>query len=118
MLHPVVTRVTGWLQTVQSLYGVDARIFFVIAVASAVPFYSALSLMLRALARKDRGRVLAWAGVCLFSYISPWFYVLFFGRNLPWWVYILIGIFAAWCLYVLARRLRRHHGRSSPRTRT
>lgn len=107
MFRFIIERVQAWGEVSRVKYGVDPWIFFILSVASALPFYLSLFMMLKAFARKNKRRVAAWAGVCLFIFISPWFYVLLFGRNLPWWIALLIALLVGWCLYSLAARLRK-----------
>ena len=110
MRGAIVAWVQGMLVTARVRYGVNPLVWFIIAVASAPPFYLILAWALRALARGDRSRAFALAGACLFLFLSPWYYVLVAGHDLPWWVYGLMAVFAAWCVVSLVRSLRKRPG--------
>ena len=68
-------------------YGVNPVIFLGLIVACAPFFYYSIYRLVRAVAKKEKGRVALWSSVFLAATSLPYLYVLLFGRNLPWYIY-------------------------------
>jgi hypothetical protein len=103
----VVAKVQAWIASTRETYGVDPVVFLVISTVNAPFFYFTIYKMVKAVAKRDTGRLPLWATLFLVSVVVPYVYVLFWGRALPWYIYAAMGLLVAQGVWTLVKKLRR-----------
>jgi hypothetical protein len=106
-MDAILIWISGQMATARLQYGVNPVIFLGLIVACAPFFYYSIYRLVRAVAKKEKGRVALWSSVFLAATSLPYLYVLLFGRNLPWYIY---GVFIALVgqgVYQLVKKIRR-----------
>ena len=92
-------------------YGVDPTIFVGLYLAKSVVYYYALYKVVRAIIRKQWGRLPSLITLAIGVNLIPFVYVYAFGHNLPWWFHALFLCVISYTTVLLGweikRRLRR-----------
>jgi hypothetical protein len=107
MFEFMVAKVQAWIASTRETYGVDPVVFLVISTVNAPFFYFTIYKSVKAVAKRDTGRLPLWATLFLVSVVVPYVYVLFWGRNLPWYIYAAMGLLVAQGVWTLVKKVRR-----------
>ena len=103
--------ILNWIReqmaTARQQYGVNPVIFLGLMAACAPAFYYSIYRLIRAVAKKEKGRIALWSSVFLASTAIPYLYVLLFGRNLPWYIYLILAALVGQGVYQLVKKIRR-----------
>jgi len=105
-IEGLLAKLDGYMKATEAQYAVNPVVFIVLLTACAPFFYFSIYKLIRALAKKDANRIMAWSAVFLCSTILPYLYVLLFGRGMPWWIYLVLGVLIAQGVYSLVGKLR------------
>ena len=106
-----MSSILAWIQdqmtTARLQYDVNPVMFVGLMVACAPFFYYSIYRLVRAVAKKEKGRMALWSSVFLAATSIPYLYVLLFGRNLPWYIYGIFAALIAQGIYQLAGKIRK-----------
>jgi CDP-diglyceride synthetase len=105
-----VDSVLSWINEqaafARAQFGVNPWIFLGLMVACAPFFYYSIYRLVRAVAKKEKGRITLWSSVFLAATATPYLYVLLFGRNLPWYIYLILAALLAQGAYSFVNKVR------------
>ena len=73
-------------------YGVDPWAYFVVDLASALPYAAASSKLVDALAKRDGPRTRQFAFAALAAFVAPDIYLILAAKHMPRSAYLILGI--------------------------
>lgn len=108
----MIALLTTWFGYVEDRYQVDPLVFGIIYLLSVAPCWVTLFKALGAYRRRDRHRLLLWAGLFALFFLSPYLYVYLAGRNYPIWFHVVFAAAVAASVLSVAGQIRKRVARS------